>query len=79
MKIEILGTGCPKCKALAASVERAVAELGLAAEVVKVTDINEIVAHGVMLTPALAVNGEVVAVGKVPSAEDLKKVLGGKK
>ncbi len=79
MKIEILGTGCPKCRTLTANVEKAVAELGLAAEVVKVTDIGEIVAHGVMLTPALVVKGEVVIVGKVPSTEELKTLLGGVK
>jgi small redox-active disulfide protein 2 len=76
MKIEILGTGCPKCRTLAANVEKAVAELGLTAEVTKVTDISEIVARGVMLTPSLVVNGEVVAVGKVSSAEELKGLLG---
>jgi len=77
MKIEILGTGCPKCRALTANVERAVAELGLAAQVVKVTDPSEIVARGVMLTPALVVNGEVLVVGKVSSPQDLKTLLGG--
>lgn len=77
MKIEILGTGCPKCKALADAVAKAVADLSLQAEVVKVTDIDEIVNRGVMLTPALVVDGEIVAVGKVPSSEELKRLLGG--
>jgi small redox-active disulfide protein 2 len=77
LKIEILGTGCPKCKALADAVTKAVADLSLQAEVVKVTDIDEIVNRGVMLTPALVVDGEIVAVGKVPSTEELKKLLGG--
>ena len=77
MKVQILGTGCPKCRALTANVERAVAELGLAAQVVKVTDPSEIVARGVMLTPALVVNGEVLVVGKVSSPQDLKTLLGG--
>ncbi|MEN6370069.1 MAG: thioredoxin family protein [Thermotogota bacterium] len=77
MKIEILGTGCPKCRALADAVTKAVADLSLQAEVVKVTDIDEIVNRGVMLTPALVVDGEIVAVGKVPSTEELKKLLGG--
>ncbi len=79
MKIEILGTGCPKCRALAESVAKVVADLSLQTEVVKVTDIDEIVNRGVMLTPALVVNGDVVAVGKVPSTEDLRKLLGGAK
>ena len=78
MKIEILGTGCPKCRSLADNVAKAVADLGLQAEVVKVTDIDAIVNRGVMLTPALAVNGEIVAVGKVVSTEGLKNLLGGK-
>lgn len=77
MKIEILGTGCPKCKALADAVTKAVADLSLQAEVVKVTDIDEIVNRGVMLTPALVVDGEIVAVGKIPPTEELKKLLGG--
>jgi len=77
LKIEILGTGCPKCKALADAVTKAVADLSLQAEVVKVTDIDEIVNRGVMLTPALIVDGEIVAVGKIPSTQELKKLLGG--
>jgi small redox-active disulfide protein 2 len=77
LKIEILGTGCPKCKALADAVTKAVADLSLQADVVKVTDIDEIVNRGVMLTPALVVDGEIVAVGKIPSTEELKKLLGG--
>lgn len=77
MKIEILGTGCPKCNALADAVTRAVANLGLQAEIVKVTDIDDIVNRGVMLTPALVVDGNIVAVGKVPAVEDLQKLLGG--
>lgn len=78
MKIEILGTGCPKCRALADAVSKALTELGLQAEVVKVTDIDAIVDRGVMLTPALIVDGDVVAVGKVPTREELSKLLGGK-
>jgi small redox-active disulfide protein 2 len=75
MRIEVLGTGCPKCKTLTLNVERAVAALGLEAEVVKVTDISEIVAHGVMLTPALVVDGNVKLVGKVATVEELKALL----
>jgi small redox-active disulfide protein 2 len=58
-KLQILGTGCPKCKTLAANTEAAARELGLEYEMVKVTDINEIMKFGVMMTPALAVDGVV--------------------
>jgi small redox-active disulfide protein 2 len=75
MKVEILGTGCPKCQAMLRNVERAVGELGLAAEVVKVTDITAIAAAGVMLTPALVVDGEVKVAGKVPTVEEAKRLL----
>ncbi|MGB2983209.1 MAG: thioredoxin family protein [Candidatus Bipolaricaulia bacterium] len=75
MKIEILGTGCPKCEALAKNVEDAVRELGLDAEVTKVTDIVEIASRGVMMTPALSVDGEIKLVGKVAAAEELKGLL----
>ena len=75
MKIQILGTGCSKCKTLFANAEKAVQELGIAAEIVKVTDIKEIMAFGVMMTPALAVDGQVKVVGKVPSPEEIKKLL----
>jgi len=77
MKIEILGTGCPKCRALADAVTKAVADLSLEAEVVKVTGIDEIVSRGVMLTPALAIDGNIVAVGKVPGPAELRSLLGG--
>ena len=73
--IQILGTGCPKCKKLAENADQAARELGLDYEVVKVTDITEIMDFGVMLTPALAVDGEVKVVGKVPSVEDIKALL----
>lgn len=75
MKIQVLGTGCPKCKKTAEAAEAAVNELGIEAEIVKVTDLNEIMKFGVMLTPALAVDGEVKVVGKVPSVEDVKSML----
>ena len=74
-KIQILGTGCPKCKKLAENTEAAAKELGIAYELIKVTDINEIMKFGVMMTPALAVNGDVKSVGKVMSTDDIKKVL----
>jgi len=75
MKIQILGTGCPKCKKLAENAEAAAKDLGIAFEIEKVTDINEIMKFGVMMTPALAVDGKVKIVGKVPSADEIKKML----
>ncbi len=75
MKIEILGTGCPKCEALAKNVEAAVRELGLDAEIVKVTDIVKIANRGVMMTPALSVDDDVKLVGKVATVDDLKALL----
>ncbi len=75
MKIQVLGTGCTKCKQLTANAERAVAELGLAATVEKVEDLREIMAFGVMTTPALAVDGVVKAAGKVLSPDAVKELL----
>ena len=75
MKIQVLGTGCAKCKLLAEQDERAVQELGLDAQVEKVTEINEILDFGVMMTPALVINGEVKTVGKVPAMDELKDML----
>jgi len=74
-KIQILGTGCSKCKKLAESAEAAAKELGLEYEIEKVTDITAIMGFGVMMTPALAVNGEVKVSGRVPSVAELKKML----
>ena len=74
-KIQILGTGCPKCKKLAENAEAAVENLGIEYEIEKVTDISEIMKFGVMMTPALAVDGKVKVVGKVPSVEQLKEIL----
>ena len=74
-KIQILGTGCPKCRKLAEETERAARELGLEYELEKVTDINAIMSFGVMMTPALAVDGKVKVSGRVPSVEDLKALL----
>ena len=75
MKIEILGIGCPKCKQLAANAEAAVKELNIQAEISKVTDIDKISEYGVMMTPALAVNGTVVSAGKVLSKDEVKKII----
>ena len=76
MKIEILGTGCPKCKKLFENAEKAVKDLNLEAEVVKEEDIQKIVSAGVMVTPALMVDGEVKSVGRVLSPDEIKKILG---
>jgi small redox-active disulfide protein 2 len=75
MKLEILGTGCAKCRKLEELTKEAVKELGIDAEVVKVQDIKAIMAYGVMVTPALVVNGEVKAAGKIPSREEIKKLI----
>jgi len=74
--LKILGTGCPKCAKLAELTRQAAGELGLEHELEKVTDINAIMGYGVMLTPALVVDGEVKCVGKVPSLDEIKKLLG---
>ncbi|HSA34249.1 MAG TPA: thioredoxin family protein [bacterium] len=74
-KLQILGTGCPKCKQLAILTEEAAKELGIGYEIVKVTDINEIVSFGVMSTPALVVDGVVKVAGKVPPVAELKKLI----
>jgi len=74
-KIQILGTGCTKCKKLAENAESAARALGIEYTIEKVTDINEIMAFGVMMTPALAVDGEVKVVGKVPDPEAIKDML----
>jgi small redox-active disulfide protein 2 len=76
MKIAVLGTGCAKCTKLYEATRQAVQELGLDADVQKVTDIQQIMAHGVMMTPALVVDGEVKVVGKVPDLDELKALLG---
>lgn len=74
-KLQILGPGCPKCKKLAANAEAAVEDLGIECEIEKVTEINEIMKFGVMVTPALAIDGQVKAVGKVVSPDEIKKML----
>lgn len=74
-KIQILGTGCPKCKKLAENAEAAAKELGVAYELEKVTQINDIMKMGVMITPALAIDGVVKVAGKVASADDIKAML----
>ena len=75
-QIAILGTGCPKCHKLAENTAAAVKALGLECEIRKVTEVTEIMTYGVMMTPALAVDGVVKVVGKVPNVEELKALLG---
>ena len=74
-KIQILGTGCPKCKMLMENAEKAVRELGIQVEISKVDKIQDIVKMGVMMTPALAIDGTVKSSGKVLSPDDIKKML----
>ena len=75
-KIQVLGTGCPKCNMLADAVKQVAEEAGVEYELEKVTQINDIMAFGVMVTPGLVIDGEVKCVGKVPSADELKTMLG---
>lgn len=75
MKIEILGTGCAKCKALFELTKEAVAKEGKFADIQKVEDIEKIMSYGVMSTPALVVDGEVKISGKVPNIEDIRGMI----
>ena len=75
IKIQVLGTGCPKCKKMAEVAENAALEMGIEFELEKVTDLNQIMSFGVMMTPALVVNGEVKIAGKVPSPDDMKRMF----
>lgn len=74
-KLQILGTGCPKCKKLAEAAEAAARELGIEYEIEKVTNIDKILEFGVMMTPALAVDGVVKVVGKVPTPTEIKALI----
>jgi small redox-active disulfide protein 2 len=75
MNIQVLGTGCPKCKALEKITREVVAQAGIDATITKVEDIMEIMKFNVMTTPALVVDGKVVLKGRVPSGEELKQLL----
>jgi small redox-active disulfide protein 2 len=75
MKVQILGTGCPKCKKLAELTDQAAKELGLELEIEKVTEVAKITDFGVMTTPALAIDGKVVLAGHLPTYEKLKEIL----
>lgn len=74
-KLQILGTGCPKCQKLGEIAETAARELGIEYEMEKVQEIDKIMGFGVMVTPALVVDGEVKVSGKVPSVEEIKEML----
>ncbi|MGB9927373.1 MAG: thioredoxin family protein [Methanosarcina sp.] len=76
MKIEVLGTGCSKCKKTKELIDKVVKQTGADAEVVKVEDIEKIMNYGVMVTPAVVVDGEVKMTGKVPDEKDIKKWIG---
>lgn len=75
MIIKILGTGCPKCKQLEKSTKKAVEDTGIDASVEKVTDMNQIMDYGVMMTPALVIDEEVVSAGRVISVDKIKKLI----
>jgi small redox-active disulfide protein 2 len=74
-KLQILGTGCAKCANLATATEQAAKALGLEYQLEKVTELNRIMSFGVMMTPALVVDGQVKVAGRVPSVDDLKRLL----
>ena len=78
MKIQILGTGCPKCKQLTEHAQRAVDELGLECEIEKVTEMDKILSFGILMTPGLALDGEVLSSGKLLSVEKIKEILNAK-
>ena len=79
MKVQILGTGCPKCKLLEQHAREAIQELGIQADVEKVTDIDKIMEMGVMMTPALAIDGDVKSVGKVLTKDQAAQIIKGGK
>jgi len=74
-KLQILGTGCPKCKKLAELTGEAAKSLGIEHQIEKVEDIKQIISFGVMMTPALVVNGEVKVSGRVPTVDEIKKMI----
>ncbi len=76
MKLQIYGSGCAKCQQLTANAEAAATQLGLSYELEKITDLNAIIHAGVMRTPALAVDGDIVVEGKVPDSKELAQLLG---
>lgn len=79
MEIQVLGTGCKKCKTLEKETREAVAELGINASIEKVEDIQKIMQMGVMQTPGLVINGKIVSTGKVPKSKELKELISSNK
>lgn len=77
MKIEVLGSGCSRCKKLMELTEETVREMGIRAEICKVDKINDMMNYGIMTTPALAIDGKVVVAGRVPSKDELKRWMRG--
>lgn len=75
MKIQILGSGCPRCKQTEANAKEAIKNLGIDVQIEKVTDINKIVDFGMTTTPALAIDGEVKFSGKIPTVEEIERIL----
>lgn len=75
MKIEILGTGCPKCKKLEENTRKALEEVGKTADIIKVTEVDKIIEYGVMSTPAIVIDGEVKSYGEIIEVEEIKKWL----
>jgi small redox-active disulfide protein 2 len=75
MKIEILGSGCAKCKSVEKLVRNVIAELGIEADIIKVEDLQQIIDRGIMMTPAVFIDGEAKIVGRVPTVDELKKLL----
>ena len=75
MEIKILGTGCPKCKTLEKNALEAVSEMGVNADISKVTEINKIMEYNIMMTPGLVINDKVKAFGRVPGKDEIKKLI----
>lgn len=75
MKIEVLGMGCPKCRKTEENIQLALAELGIKAEVTEVSNLKKIAGYGVMMTPAVVIDGEVKLSGKIPSVEKIKSLI----
>jgi len=75
MKIEVLGTGCPKCRKVEQMIRNAAAKLDVAADITHVTDVSEITRRGVLMTPAVFVDGEKVSEGKVPAEKEIESWL----
>jgi len=75
MKIEVFGTGCSSCRKLEKTVKKAISEMKIKQRVIKVEDLSEIASRGIPITPALVVNGDLVAAGRVPNIDEIKEIL----